>query len=383
MSLTPEGFGDLPGAAADRTPGDKGDGKPVASPTVSVVVATRNRRHVLRRFVSAVAEDPAASEVIVVVDGDVDGSFEHLEALRAEFPRLHPILADPGGQMRALDIGVRHSSGDVVLLMDDDVIAGPGLVSAHARCHTGTHGLVVVGYMPVRLAEGSPSQTRLYASEYEEHCRRLESGELAVLEGLWLGNVSARRIDLRQVGVASPRFPVRWHADMDLGLRLRAAGAEGRFERSLVAAHLHAQSVASFLASAHERGKGTWYLMTSYAGLGADAVPAPVLDGLSRPAHAVVSLLGRRGTAGWSSRALMGLAAGAARARHVGLSVRIAQLARRIQVVSGFRAAARAGGRPGTAAAVESPAEREGAGPDGAPGSSAADYASLSTKSGK
>ena len=56
--------------------------------------------------------------------------------------------------MRALDVGVQCSTGDVVLLMDDDVIAGPGLVSAHARRHAGADGLVVVGSMPVRLRRG-------------------------------------------------------------------------------------------------------------------------------------------------------------------------------------------------------------------------------------
>ena len=344
MSFAAEGFGDLTGSAADRTPRDEGDGGPVALPTVSVVVASRNRRHLLRRFVSAVATDAATTEVVVVLDGDVDGSGAEVEGFHREYPTLLALSTEGIGQMAALQKGVQASTGDVVLLMDDDVIAGPGLVSAHARHHAGTHGLVVVGFMPVRLDEGSSSVTRLYATEYEDHCRRLESGELEVLEGLWLGNVSARRDEVLCVGVASPRFDVRWHADTDFGLRLRADGARGLFDRRLLAAHLHAQSAASFLASAHERGEGTWLLETEHDAASDAVRPAPVLDGLSGPMRAAISLLGRRGWSGPSSKACMGLADLADRLGRPGAAVRQAQLARRIQIVSGYRRAARAGG---------------------------------------
>ncbi|HTU38397.1 MAG TPA: glycosyltransferase [Acidimicrobiales bacterium] len=397
MSLPTEGIGDLAGPAADRAPGDERDGGSDArssTPTVSVVLASRNRRHLLRRFVRAVAADPATAEVVVVLDGDVDGSAGELETLRRDFPTVRHLSADSVGQMAALDVGVQASTGDVVLLMDDDVIAGPGLVSAHALRHAGTHGLVVLGYMPVRLDEGSASPTRLYASEYEEHCRRLESGQLAVLEGLWLGNVSVRRDELLRVGVASTHFGVRWHADTDFGLRLGAAGLRGVFDRELAATHLHAQSAAQFLASARERGEGTWLLAHEHPDAPESVRPAPVLDGLSGPARAAVWLLGRDGMAGWTSRALMGVAAMADRRQRDGSAVRIAQMARRIQVAAGFRGEAhraRKNGRDGRESRPMGSSRVAGAtgeggaasGDPGAPPPDSAAYASSSTKSGR
>ena len=194
--------------------------------------------------------------------------------------------------------------------MDDDVIAGPGLVSAHARHHAGTHGLVVVGFMPVRLDEGSSSTSRLYATEYDEHCRRLESGELTVLDGLWLGNVSVRRDEVLRVGVPSEHFSVRWHADTDFGLRLRDAGERGIFDRRLVAdapEHRNRRPRSSRARTSGAREPG--FSRHEHADAPATVRPAPVLDGLSGPSRVVVSLLGREGWSGWSSRALMGLAA--------------------------------------------------------------------------
>jgi Glycosyltransferase like family 2 len=318
-----------------------------------------------------------------VLDGDVDGSYAHVQELGREFPKVRPIAAAPGGQMKALDVGVQCSTGDVVLLMDDDVIAGPGLVSAHARCHAGADGLVVVGSMPVRLDEGSASPTRLYATEYDEHCRRLESGSLAVLDGLWLGNVSARRVDLMRVGVASEDFGVRWHADMDLGLRLHADGLRGVFDPTISATHLHAQGTPSFLASGHERGEGTWLLAARYAERIDDVQPAPVLDGLSAPMRAMVSLLGREGWSGWSSKGVMGLAAAADRLGRHRMGVRAAQLARRIQIACGYRCAAMAHGGgvgAGTSASALGVVPTRANGADGTNGAA---YVSSSTKSGR
>ncbi len=324
MSFVPEGAG------------------PAPQPSVSVVVASRNRRHMLRRFVSAVVADPATTELVVVLDGDVDGSTEELDKLRAEFPCLRPMVVEHGGHLAALQVGVEASRGDVVLLMDDDVVAGPDLVSGHARRHAGTQGLVVVGFMPVRLDEDSSSPTRLYASEYAQHCRQFESGERAVLDGLWLGNVSARRADLLRVGVASKSFGAFWHSDTDLGLRLQAAGTRGLFDRELVASHLHAQSTRSFLAAARQRGESTWLLAHEHPDRAVESRPGPVLDGLSGPLRTVVSLLGREPWAAWSSRALMGAAVAAERLKRYSVAVPLTQLARRILIVSGYRAAVRA-----------------------------------------
>ena len=254
MGLSAEGGRDLRGPSADRAPRDEGDGGACPLPTVSVVVATRGRRQRLLPFLEAVTADPATSEVVVVLDGDVDGSYPLLEQLQESFPTMRPILVDSEGQMVALGRGVEAATGDVVLLMDDDVLSDPGLVTGHARSHADATGLVVLGYMPVQLDPTSSSATRLYASWYESHCARLESGELTVLDGLWLGNVSARRADLLRVGVSSDSFPVRWHADTDLGLRMHAGGLRGVFDRQLRATHRHAKSAEAFLEDNRERG---------------------------------------------------------------------------------------------------------------------------------
>src|SRR5688572_28355320 len=143
-------------------------------PTVSVVVPTHRRRERLPATVEPLLDDPSTSEVVVVVDGSADGSYEWVRHRAAAEPRLRALRTPGIGPAAARAAGVRAASGAVVLLVDDDVVAAPGLVSGHARRHAHDDGLLVVGYMPLRVPperRAGDFAERLYAREYEEACR--------------------------------------------------------------------------------------------------------------------------------------------------------------------------------------------------------------------
>src|SRR3954452_25167071 len=115
------------------------------APRVSVVVPTYNRRALLGAVVDALLADPATSELIVVVDGSTDGSLELLRERAATEPRLRPLWTANRGELAARELGLEAAQHPIVLFVDDDVLAGAGLVSGHAAHHAGTRGLVVVG----------------------------------------------------------------------------------------------------------------------------------------------------------------------------------------------------------------------------------------------
>lgn len=243
-------------------------------PSISIVMATYNRASLLAISVQAVLRDPSASQVIVVVDGSTDGSTELLESMAVADARLMPRFVSNVGQYAAIAGVLGEVTSDVVLLMDDDVVADPGLVAGHARHHT-TEQLVVLGYMPVSPlpAEARSRVTsRLYAAEYEAQCRRYEAEPETILTGLWGGNLSLRTADLRRVGLDATTFPARlYHTDTDLGVRCRKAGLVGVFDRALSARHLHSRSIENFLRDARSRGAAMHWLH----GLYPDLFPSP------------------------------------------------------------------------------------------------------------
>lgn len=228
----------------------------VKKPTVSVVIATRGRRDRLQETLVPLVADPAADEIVVVDDGSDDGSLQLLEDLAAAHPQLRPVPTRHRGRAAARQLGLERATGEVVLLLDDDVVAAPGLVEGHARAHTGSDGLVVVGYMPIRLpARRRPgdASTYLYAGNYEGSCAACERDPSLVLTGLWGGNVSICRADALRVGMDSS---FTYHEDRDFGLRCMKAGLSGRFDRSLHAEHVHARNIATLRRDARGQGAG-------------------------------------------------------------------------------------------------------------------------------
>lgn len=316
-----------------------------ALPSVSVVMPTYDRQDGLEAVVRPLLADPGALEVIVVVDGCEDGSLALLERLAAADARLRPLWRANGGEMRARQAGVEAARGEVVLLIDDDVLAGPGLAEGHARMHADAPGRVVLGYMPVRLPDrrtGANFASFLYAAEYEAQCERYEADPAAVLDGLWAGNLSLRRADAIAVGLPSPAFSERYHPDRELGLRLRAHGLAGTFSRGLAAEHLHERALEAFLRDARSQGRALVRLHQLHRDQLGPFEPERLSASLPAPLAALLRLARRpRARRGLEACLAVSIAL-AGRAGALGVQTQAARLARRVAQQSGALEAAAA-----------------------------------------
>lgn len=248
---------------------------------VSVVVPTYQRAAVLPRVLAPLLADPALSELIVVVDGSRDATMELLERLRREDPRLRAVWQPNSGAGAARQRGVEEAVCEVVLLLDDDVVADPGLVSGHAAEHDRQPGRVVLGSMPtppVVQRTGDDVTTVLYAKAYDHACREFRDRPGSILEGFWSGNVSMPLRLAREVGLGDPDLADLYPSeDRELGLRLRAAGVAAVFRPELSATHLHRRSLDRFVADSRSQGRALQVLHRRHA----DVVAAPTGSALA------------------------------------------------------------------------------------------------------
>jgi glycosyltransferase involved in cell wall biosynthesis len=262
-------------------------------PTVSVVIPTRDRPEVLQRCLSAVLADEATIEAIVVVDGNDPQTAEMLDGFARRDSRVRitstpPEQAELGRVQRARDQVATIASSEVILAMDDDVVAHPGLVSGHARWHAGRDDLVVVGYMPpvaMRHWPRSLATVRYYSEAYESHCNRYESNPDLILRMLWGGNLSVRRADWVEA-LKQPRATTNLFEDRDLGLRLLRDGRTGVFDRTLGADHWYERSLRSFIDRAQRSPSEDAQLRAVHAD-----VLGPTDEGQTVPARASLKLL--------------------------------------------------------------------------------------------
>ncbi|MDA8044203.1 MAG: glycosyltransferase family 2 protein [Actinomycetota bacterium] len=243
------------------------------TPRVSVVIPTYQRRELIRTILAPLMADPAASEVVVVNDGGTDGTAYIVKQIAADDARLRLLDLPHRGRQQARRAGVEAATGDIVLFIDDDVSADPGLVTGHASAHREGLADVIEGYMPVAVpAQRKPGQaaTFLYAREYEQHCAQMERDQQQTLFNLWGGNISLRR-ELALRTTAGDQFPASFGEDTHLGLLCHRLGLRGRFVRRLTARHLHSRTLPQFLRDAYQRGQAAVWLHHLHP----DLVPAP------------------------------------------------------------------------------------------------------------
>jgi glycosyltransferase involved in cell wall biosynthesis len=258
---------------------------------VSVVIPTFNRRGSLRRAIKSVLDDPATAEIVVVVDGSSDGSMELLEQLSRTEPRVKPAFIQHRGLNAALQTGVERATSEIILILDDDLEASPGLVSGHAQHHVAASNLVVLGYSPVACSDspvGDEVTASLYEEAYERSCRSFERRPEDILLHLYGGHMSIRRSECLRVGVHSERFHERYHPDREFGIRCMKAGLVGRFDRSLVARHHYARSLSHFRRDSRSQGSATALIHSLHPDILGPVDPNVSLTGVPAVARPVI-----------------------------------------------------------------------------------------------
>lgn len=235
---------------------------------LSVLIPTYNNADLLGEAIPPLLEDEATGEVVVVVDGSRDGSLEILEEMAERDPRVRPFWTENRGKQASRQHALDNARNDIVLLMDADVIAAPGLVSGHAAWHSDDVARLVVGYMPCRVPPRRAGSFVIerYSDFYEASCRAFAADPEEILRRLWGGNVSAPKAKIQQAGGHTGGIPVGYTEDVELGLRLAAAGLSPVFDKRLLAEHRAHKSLDGLVKSAHDYGKALVDLERAYPG---------------------------------------------------------------------------------------------------------------------
>jgi glycosyltransferase involved in cell wall biosynthesis len=111
----------------------------VTVPTVSVVVATLNRSHYLRRCLAALTRQSApvdGFEVVVVDNGSTDDTPAVVGEFRGHARNVSYVREDRTGLSAARNCGVRESRAEIVAFTDDDAVPDPDWVERIAGRYT-------------------------------------------------------------------------------------------------------------------------------------------------------------------------------------------------------------------------------------------------------
>jgi glycosyltransferase involved in cell wall biosynthesis len=253
----------------------------------SIVIPTHERRDLVCDAIRALAASTGAGpiEVIVVVDGSTDGTAATLAALTTPFP-LRVIEQENSGAAAARNRGAALATGDVLLFLDDDMMAAPDLLAQHRISHS-EGADAVVGHIPL-----DPASPRSFLAEgvgrwAESRKDRLKTGAELTLFDLLTGQLSVKRSLFESLGGFDETFTRGGRfgdEDLDFGIRL--------LEKGKIVFNPHAKSYQRYVVTPRQ-------LLRQWADAGrADAILAAkhprhaaelyALHGADRPFHRLV-----------------------------------------------------------------------------------------------
>ena len=219
---------------------------------LSVVIPTHNRKEILRRSLEALFDQtlPHESYEIVIVD---DGSTDETEARVREMMLTSPVrlryyYQSNRGPAAARNLGIREAEAEVILLIDDDVIASPSLLRTHLQEHQAASRIAVLGKTEIHSEiTPTPFLEFITASELLVAFDRIESGQDVPYRYFVTSNVSLRKEHLWEVGMFDEGFKSPGYEDTELAYRLSQHGIQTVYNPRAVAYHLDPMTLESFI----------------------------------------------------------------------------------------------------------------------------------------
>src|SRR6266702_1932988 len=183
----------------------------MASPTVSIIIITRNRPFLLLHCLEHVLAEPYPHKEIIVVDSSSNDESEQVVAQHPEVISVR-IFGQRNNMPQARNEGIAVSSGDIIAFVDDDAMVEPGWLDALVDTYR-NETVGAAGGRIISMPEPHCDQVTGYPS------LSIRPSGRAIIENLgsfstdqvevdWMGgcNMSFRRKALEQVGGFDPAY---------------------------------------------------------------------------------------------------------------------------------------------------------------------------------
>ena len=202
-------------------------------PLVSVIVPAYNEELVIANTIkSLLASDYQGYEIIVVDDGSQDGTSKVVAKQFGDDTRVRLITMPNAGKAEALNTGLMHAKGEVIIALDADTLFAPRTISALAHRFYDAEIGAIAGN--AKVGNRINIVTRWQALEYITS-QNMDRRAFASLNCITVvpGAVGAWRRDLLEKagGFASDTLA----EDQDLTLRIRRLGYKIGYEETAIA----------------------------------------------------------------------------------------------------------------------------------------------------
>lgn len=222
--------------------------------TVAIVIPVYNGGAKFRACVDSVRQAvPPPDELIVVGDGDTDGSSQYAEAAGISVHRFPAA----GGPARARNLGASKSRSDILFFVDADVTVPGHIIGLVKELLAGAPRVAAVmgSYddEPGELNFLSQYRNLLHHFVHQNGCEEAST--------FWGACGAIRRTVFFEVGGFNERYTKPSIEDIELGYRLKQAGHSIRLCKSLLVKHWKRWEVLSMLRADFFQRALPWTLL--------------------------------------------------------------------------------------------------------------------------
>jgi len=202
-----------------------------SGPTVSVIIPVHNGGAYFRTCLSKLAQAvPKPIEIIVVADGDSDGSWRLAKEFGAKLIRI----PESGGPARARNLGAQAAKGDILFFVDADVAVCPEAVG-YAISVFKNNPYLAAAIGSYDDAPGDPGFLSQYRNLMHHYVHQTGNEEASTF---WGACGLIRREIFLQMGGFNESYRRPSIEDIELGYRLKQAGYKIRLCKTLQVKHL-------------------------------------------------------------------------------------------------------------------------------------------------
>jgi glycosyltransferase involved in cell wall biosynthesis len=198
---------------------------------ISIVIPVYDGGEAFRQCLASLgnsAQPPL--EVIVVADGDSDGSWQVAESVGAQVIRL----PQSGGPARARNIGAQAAQGEILFFMDADVTLHRDTLSLiQQRFEAQPTLAALIGSYDD--APGAPNFLSQYKNLFHHYTHQTSSPQASTF---WGACGAIRRSVFKAVGGFDERYLKPCIEDIELGYRLKRAGYSMQLCKEIQVKHL-------------------------------------------------------------------------------------------------------------------------------------------------
>jgi GT2 family glycosyltransferase len=229
----------------------------------TVIIPTFNRRTSLVETLGRLEKQRTgfSYEVIVIDDGSTDDIVEIVRAFVANSPLQTTFLQQQkSGPASARNKGIDAASGDICLLLGDDIWCHPDLLARHIGFHRRHAADEIALLGRIVWAESGPTSVLmdwLVHTGVQFGYNLIEDPQDVSPCFFYASNISLKTRFLRAHGGFDERFRDAAFEDVELGLRLREAGLKLVYDPEAVAEHFHPVDLPQTLERMRRVGRAT------------------------------------------------------------------------------------------------------------------------------